>query len=144
MSTTSLPNTKSSKGLHIVLWILQVALAGMFIMAGFMKLTTPVEQLGTQMAWVKDVSAGLVRFIGASELLGGLGLVLPSLLRIKPWLTPLAAIGLALIMFLAAIFHISRGETGALGINFILAALAIFIAWGRSKKAPIHTRNLQA
>jgi len=72
-----------SKALHISLWIAQVILAAMFLMAGVMKSTQPIEQLGASMSWVNDFSAGMVRFIGISELLGGIGLLLPALLRIK-------------------------------------------------------------
>lgn len=72
-----------SKALHISLWIAQVILAAMFLMAGVMKSTQPIEQLGASMSWVNDFSAGMVGFIGISELLGGIGLLLPALLRIK-------------------------------------------------------------
>jgi hypothetical protein len=69
---------------------------------------------------VKDVPQGLVTFIGISELLGGLGLVLPQLSGILPWLTPLAALGLALIMLLAMGFHARRREPQAIAINLVL------------------------
>ena len=133
-TTATLPTP--AKGWNIALWIVQILLAGMFIMAGFMKTTTPIAELSAQMAWTGEMP-GLVRFIGISEILGGLGLILPSLLRIRPSLTVLAALGLVTIMVLAAIFHISRGETSAIGMNFLLAGLAGFVAWGRSRKAPI-------
>ncbi len=85
--------------------------------------------------------AALVRFIGVSELLGGFALILPAALRIKPELTGWAAIGLAAVMLFATIFHISRGEFSAIGMNIILGIIAVFIAWGRFKKAPIHPGN---
>lgn len=87
--------------------------------------------------WVIDFPTGLVRFIGVSEILGGLGLLIPSIFRFKPFLTVWAALGLGLVMIFAAIFHASRGEFPAIGINVILLAVALFIAWGRSKKTPI-------
>lgn len=130
-------NTTQSKGWHITLWLLQVLLAIAFGMAGFMKLTTPIADLAKMLPWAADVSEGMVRFIGASELAGALGLILPALTRIRPSLTPLAAGGLALIMVLAAGFHITRGETPAVGFNLALAFVAGVIAWGRTKKAPI-------
>lgn len=130
-------NSKQSKGLNIALWIVQSLLAVMFLMAGSSKLFQPIAELSKMLPWVTSVSEGLVRFIGGSELLGGLGLLLPSILRIKPNLTPLAALGLAVVMVLAAIFHINRGEYSAIGMNALLIALALFIAWGRTKKAPI-------
>lgn len=71
MNTTSLSSQKTSKGLNIALWVVQILLAAMFIMVGFMKVVTPIEKLGAQMSWVKDMP-GLIRFIGIAELLGGL------------------------------------------------------------------------
>ena len=79
----------------------------------------------------------LVRFIGVSELAGAIGLILPAATKIKPTLTPLAALGLLTIMILAMAFHLSRGEAQALPINMALGGLAAFVAWGRTKKAPI-------
>lgn len=129
--------TKKNKGLNISLWVAQATLATMFLMAGVMKSTTPIAELGQSLPWVNDVSEGLVRFIGISELLGGIGLLLPALLRIKPIFTPLAAFGLFVVMVLAFGYHIMKGEYQALGFNAILAAIALFIAWGRYKKVPI-------
>jgi putative oxidoreductase len=126
-----------SKALHITLLIAQVILAAMFIMSGFMKLSQPIDQLSKMLPWAAQVPEALVRFIGVAEVLGAVGLILPSLLRIQPKLTPIAAVGLALVMFFAVVFHISRGETPMIGMNFILIAIAAFIAWGRFKKAPI-------
>lgn len=134
MSTST--QTKKPKALHVVLWVAQVILAGMFLMAGFMKLTTSIEELSQGLPWAADAPA-LVRFIGLSELLGGLGLILPAALRIKPYLTIWAAIGLAVIMLLAIIFHVVRGEVSAIGMNIGLGVLALFVVWGRSKKARI-------
>lgn len=135
MSTSS-----NSKGWNIALWVLQVVLAAMFGMAGFTKVATPLTELATMMPWTADVPEAMVRFIGASEILGGVGLLLPALLRIKPVLTPVAAAGLVLVMVLAALFHFSRGEYPAIGFNFVFAALAALVAWGRFKKAPIASK----
>lgn len=131
--------TPQSKGWNIFLWIAQVILGGMFLMAGIMKTTTPIQELALTMPWVNDAEA-LVRFIGIAEIAGALGLLLPSLLRIKPMLTPLAAIGIVIIMVLASIFHLTRGEYPAIGINFVLGAVTALIAYGRAKKAPIAAR----
>ncbi|MFK8054824.1 MAG: DoxX family protein [Saprospiraceae bacterium] len=130
----------TSKGLHIGLWVLQVLLGLMFIMAGAMKASMPIEALAESLPWVTETPAALVKFIGISELLGGLGLILPSALRIKPNLTVLAAIGLAIVMVLAAGFHASRGEFPAIGMNVVMLALFAFVAWGRSKKAVIQPK----
>ncbi len=130
-----------SKALHITLWIAQVILAAMFLMSGFMKLSQPIDQLSKMLPWAAQVPEALVRFIGVAEVLGAVGLILPSLLRIQPKLTPIAAVGLALVMLFAVVFHISRGETPMIGMNFILIAIAAFIAWGRFKKAPIASKS---
>lgn len=127
----------TNKKMNIALWVAQVLLGVMFLMAGFTKATMPIEQLAGSLPWVQEVSTGLVRFIGISELLGGLGLLLPSILRIKPILTPIAAIGLAVVMLFAMVFHISMGEMNVIGVNIVMMAIAGFIAWGRFKKVPI-------
>lgn len=125
---------------NIVLWILQVVLAGMFLMAGSMKVTKPIDELNVMMPWTTALSGILIRTIGACEILGALGLILPSLLRIKPWLTPMAATALLLVMLMAAIFHATRGEFSAIGFNTFMGIIAGLIAWGRFRKAPISAR----
>ena len=132
---------KNNKAINIALWIAQVLLGLMFIMAGATKSFQPVEALAESLPWVTSTPLGLVRFIGISELLGGLGLLLPSILRIKPFLTVWAAIGLGTVMVLAALFHGSRGEFSAIGVNVVMIAMFAFIAWGRSKKAPIAAKS---
>jgi uncharacterized membrane protein len=132
--------TNSNKKLNIALWIAQSLLAAMFLMTGVMKLTSPIETLAESLPWVTSVPVALIRFIGLAEFLGGLGLLLPSILKIKPQLTVWAARGLTAVMVLAAIFHGSRGEFSAIGMNVVLLAIAVFIFWGRSKKAPIQTK----
>src|SRR5258706_10286711 len=110
-------------------------------MAGWMKVTTPIAELPARFPWASAMSPALVRFIGACELMGAAGLLLPAVTRIKPDLTPLAALGLLTIMVLASAFHVSRGEAAqALPFNLTVAAVAAFVAWGRLKKAPIATR----
>jgi uncharacterized membrane protein YphA (DoxX/SURF4 family) len=126
-------STTISKGLNITLWVLQIVLGGMFIMAGFMKSLQPINELAKSLPWVAESSAALVRFIGVSELLGGVGLILPMALKIKPRLTIWAALGLCAIMILATIFHVSRGEYGVIGMNIIIAAISGFIAWARNR-----------
>jgi len=130
----------ANKGLRIGLWLVQALLAFAFAGAGAMKLFTPMAELLAQMAWVSAVPEAMVRFIGAAELAGAIGLILPALTRIKPGLTVLAAGGLTVVMLAAAPFHLSRGEVGAIVPNLILGALAAFVAWGRFKKAPIAPR----
>jgi putative oxidoreductase len=74
-------------------------------------------------------------------LLGGVGLVLPALLRFQSHLTPWAAIGIVAIMLLAVAYHLSRGEMSAVPMTVISGAFAAFIAWGRFTKAPIHNKK---
>jgi uncharacterized membrane protein YphA (DoxX/SURF4 family) len=139
--TTISASHKRPKVLHVTLWILQAILAGMFVMGGFMKTFTPIEELSITMPWAKDIPPLLTRFIGISQILAALGLILPSALKIAPRLTVWAASGLALIMLLALLFHINRGEMSALPTNIALGLLAVFIAWGRSSKVPIYQKE---
>ncbi len=88
------------------------------------------EKIREDADWVKNASMGFVIFIGIAELLGAIGLILPATLGTLPILTPMAAIGIALIMLFAAIFHISRKEGGVLN-NIIWLVLALFVAVGR-------------
>ena len=113
---------------NIVLWVAQGLLALGFGMAGFMK-AFRYEQAREQMAWIKDVPGSLARFIGGVEMLGAVGVILPRLTGILPWLTPTAAAGLALVMLLAAGFHVSRKEAPV--PNVVLLALALFVVYGR-------------
>jgi putative oxidoreductase len=133
--------TQKSKALNISLWVAQGLLAAMFLMAGAMKSTQPIEQLATSLPWVKEVPTGLVRFIGIGEFLGAVGLILPSLLRIQPKLTTYAAIGIATIMLFALVFHVSKGETSLIGMNIVIGLIAAFVAWGRTKKVPIQPKS---
>ena len=133
-------NQKNSRGLNIGLWIAQIILGAMFTMAGIMKATQPAEALMEVIPWANATPIALVRFIGVSELLGGLGLLLPSLLKFKPRLSVWPAIGLMTVMLLAAVFHVSRAEYSDIGMNVVLMSIAAFIAWGRSKKVPISAR----
>ena len=91
--------------------------------------------------WVTSLPVPLLRFIGFAELAGAVGLLLPAWTRIHPALTPLAASGLALIMALAVPFHLVRGEGGAIGLNALLGSLALFITWGRTRRATILPRR---
>jgi uncharacterized membrane protein YphA (DoxX/SURF4 family) len=117
--------------MNVFLWIVQIALAAAFVLAGVMKATQPKEKLQSNLPWVEDFSAGTVRLIGVAELLGGLGLVLPAATGIGPVLTPIAATCLAVVMVLAAITHIRRREPSGVAINAVLFLLAAVVAWGR-------------
>jgi uncharacterized membrane protein YphA (DoxX/SURF4 family) len=127
-----------------VLWALQVLLGLAFLGSGVMKLMQPYETLATQLPWVSSVPPALVTFIGLAEALGGLGLILPAATRILPWLTPLAAAGLALDMLFATVFHLFRGEIGGAVPTLVLGLLAAFVAYGRWRLAPIAPRGAGA
>ncbi len=117
--------------MNVFLWVLQVVLAGIFVMAGVQKATEPKDKLAARLPWVEDFSAGTVRFIGVMELLGAVGLILPAALGIAPVLTPLAATGLAIVMALAMLAHRRRREPKAIAFNAVLLVLALVIPWGR-------------
>ena len=117
------------------LWIVQALLALVFLFAGVAKLMMPIEEM------TKDVQLpGLfLRFIAVAEILGALGLILPSLLRIRPGLTPLAAAGLVIIMIGATVISLTLGIAMAIA-PFVVGLLAAFVAYGRWKLAPMPAR----
>ena len=125
--------------INILLWLAQLIVAAMFFFGFYAKLLQPVEVAAQMMPWVADQGV-LAVFTGIVDLLGALGLILPALLRIKPKLTVVAAYGGILLMLSGIVFHVMRGEASVIGLNFLLIALLIFIAWGRSKKAVIKAR----
>ena len=127
--------------MNIAIWVVQVLLAVLFIQFGFMKAFLPIDSIADQTPFVLDVPEALVRFIGVAELAGGLGLILPAITRILPWLTIAAAGGLGTIMILAFIFGVSRGEIPNAVINIVVLALLAFIAYGRWKLVPISARS---
>ena len=115
--------------MNIALWILAGLLALAFLAAGAMKLAQPRAKLAASgMAWVEDYKEGAVKGIGALEVLGALGLILPAALGIATFLTPLAALGLALVMAGAVVVHARRGESKAIGAPLVLGLLALVLA----------------
>ncbi|HYG61185.1 MAG TPA: DoxX family protein [Thermoanaerobaculia bacterium] len=123
--------------LSIVLWVIQVLLALLFLWAGGMKLVLPLEKLAGPVA----LPGLFVRFIGAVEVLGGLGLILPGLLRIRPILTAWAAAGLAIIMIGAVGITLASGSVGMAAIPLVTGLLAAFVAYGRWRLAPLLSRS---
>ncbi|MFU0506337.1 DoxX family protein [Pseudaminobacter sp. NGMCC 1.201702] len=127
---------------NIGLWAAQLVLALVFGSAGVMKLFMPIETLGTSLNWVTHSPALLVRFIGFVELAGAIGMILPAATRILPWLTPLAALGFAVIQVLAIGVHASLGELAlSLPLNLALLALSAFVIWGRTRKSVVTSRS---
>ena len=123
--------------MNIALWVVQILLALAFGIAGIMKVSQPIDWLEARMGWVKSVGPRGVRLIGSLEILGAIGLILPAVTGILPWLTPLAATGLVLTMIGAMITHGRRGEYSQIGMNVVLLLLALFVAYGRFVIVPI-------
>jgi uncharacterized membrane protein YphA (DoxX/SURF4 family) len=118
----------------------QGLLALILVGGGLWKLATPIEQVADAFAWAGEMP-DLLRFTAAIDVIGGLGVLLPSLTRVKPRLAVLAALGVAALQASAVVFHFSRGEGADTGFNFVLVLLALFVAWGRNRKAPILPRR---
>lgn len=118
---------RSSKVMNLMIWVAQGLLAVTFIWAGSMKIFNPE---GLSFPWVKDNPA-LVLLTGIVDLLGGITIVLPAALSIRPKLTIFAAYGIIALMTIAVIFHISRGEAKNIGFNIFILFLSVFVAWGR-------------
>jgi DoxX-like family len=119
--------SKRRHKINIVLWVLQILLAGLFLFAGAIKLVLPIEAMTKQLA----LPGAFLRFIGVAETLGALGLVLPWSLRIRRELTPLAAVGLLIIMTGATILTVKMNGVAAALVPFAVGIFALIIAYGR-------------
>ncbi len=141
MTLTSTDTPPASRNWNIALWVGQIALAALYLMAAWMKGMMPIADLAQMgMTWVTGAPLWLVRGIALMEFLGAVGVILPAATRILPFLTIWAAAGLLAIQALAIPFHLIRGEANLLGFNLIYVALAVFVLWGRARKAPIAPR----
>jgi uncharacterized membrane protein YphA (DoxX/SURF4 family) len=128
---------RNTKRISALLWTAQVLLALTFLFAGGMKLVAPAEMLKGPV----PLPVLFLRFIGLCETLGAIGLILPSVTRIKPWLTPLAASGLIVIMIGATAITLIGGQFGPALVPVVVGSLAAFVANGRSRLAPISTKS---
>ena len=137
MTSGTAGGAKPAGALHRGLWIVQSLLAVIFIGTAFWKLLTPIPKLAAMIPWAGQVSPAFLYMTAFFDLCGGIGLVLPAATRIKPQLTVLAALGCAALQASAIVFHLSRGEGSHTPFNFLLVALALFVAWGRRVRAPI-------
>jgi DoxX-like family len=119
--------------MNIALWIAQGLLAFVYFAAGGLKIIRPREQLAAsgRLDWVKDHSDAGVKAVGAVEVLGALGVILPWATGIAPILTPIAAVGLVIVQIGAVRVHLTRNERQPLPINVVLLLLAAFVAVGR-------------
>jgi len=121
--------------MNILLWIIQILLALEFLFSGGMKLAIPADQLQAQAPpTVIHFSNLFMKFIGTCEVLGGLGLVLPGLFRTARYLTPLAAVGLTIIMIGAVVITLTGIGIGAAVPPFITGLLCAFVAYERGVK----------
>ncbi len=117
--------------MNTILWIAQGMLAAMFLMVGMMKIRKSKEEMSKKMGWVEDFSQRQINMIGMVEILAVTGLILPMALNVVPILTPIAAIGLVVVMLGAMATHIKRKENKMLMMNMMLLVLAGFVAYGR-------------
>jgi uncharacterized membrane protein YphA (DoxX/SURF4 family) len=117
--------------MNILLWIFQILLAFVFINHGWLMLTLPKSTEQGQLGYIRAIPTAPRWFIAITESLGGVGLILPGLTSILPWLTSWAAVGLVIVMVGAVIFHIPRKEYPNIVFNLVLLALAAFVAYER-------------
>lgn len=117
--------------MNIIIWILQIIVAFMFLMAGSMKTFLPKEKLDQKIPISDHFPMPVVRFIGVAELLGAIGIIVPWLTGISPVLTPVAASALAFVMVLAGIYHAKQKEYKSLPMNIGLFVFATLVAWFR-------------
>jgi uncharacterized membrane protein YphA (DoxX/SURF4 family) len=127
--------------MNILLWILQVLLALAFLAHGWLFLSPPPEM-------VEQMNASLPRwfqlFLGVAEVLAGIGLTLPGLTGVKPWLVPAAALGIMIVLLSATIFHVIRAENSSAIITFVMLLLATVVAYARWRVMPIPSRTYKS
>jgi len=126
--------------MNILLWILQIVFGLYFIFVGVMHFVLP-PGLPDMLGWMYELSTPLHIISGTAEILGGLGLILPAVTRIRTRLVAWAALGLAVVMIMATLYHIPREETINAVLTLLNAALMVFIAFGRFRLAPLKDRN---
>lgn len=125
---------------NAALWALQVVLGVYFFITGIVHFLVP-PGLPAPMAWMYELPRGLHVLSGTAEILAGIGLILPGIVRIQTRLTPMAAMGLILVMIGAAMWHLSRGEFQNILMNAVLAGLSAIVAYGRWKLLPLEDRT---
>ena len=127
--------------MNIVVWVLQVLLAVAFLAHGLLFLFPPADMVELMNA---SISRPFQLFLGVAEVLAAIGLTLPGITRVLPWLIPCAAAGLMIVMVGATIFHIARGEVASALITALLLLIATFVGYMRSKVMPIQPRGVPA
>ena len=124
--------------MNILLWVLQVLLAVVFIAHGLLLLMPPAE-IAAQM--VMSLPRAFWVFLGVAEIAAAIGLTLPGLTRVMPWLVSWAAAGIMIVMISATGYHIVRGEISSAAVTFVLLIMATFLAYERSQVLPIAPRK---
>lgn len=124
--------------MNIMLWVLQILLAVAFFAHGWLFLSPPP-------AIAQQMNATLPRwfqlFLGVAEVLAAVGLTLPAVTRIMPWLVAWAAGGIMIVTASATVFHLMRGEISSAAITLLLLAMATFVAYMRYGVRPIGVRR---
>ena len=115
----------------VVLWVVQALLAALFLFAGAMKLATPAQKLTEQ----AHMSGAFLKLIGVFEVLGALGLILPGLLKKRPELTVLAAVGLVILMVGAVVVTVMQGGGATVAIPAVTGVLCAAVAYGRTRRS---------
>ena len=124
--------------MNMVLWVLQVLLAIAFLAHGWLFLSPPPEV-------VEQMNASLPRwfqlFLGIAEVLAGVGLILPGVTKIYPWLVTWAAAGIMIVLVSATVYHLTRGEVSSAFTTLVLLAIATFVAYQRWRVLPLRART---
>jgi hypothetical protein len=123
--------------MNILLWVLQVLLALVFLAHGGLVLFPPAEVAAKMYA---SFPRSFWLFLGVAEILSAVGLTLPGLTRMQPWLVSCAAAGIMIVMICATIYHVTRGEMSSAIVTLVLLAMATFVAYMRWRVAPIRPR----
>lgn len=124
--------------MNALLWVVQLLLAAAFLAHGGLLLSPPpdvaVQMDATLPRWFQ-------LFLGVAEVLAAVGITVPGIARIQPWLVPAAAVGIMIVMVSATALHVVRGEVSAAITTFVLLMMATFVAWGRGRVMPIRPRQ---
>jgi hypothetical protein len=132
---------QASRALRASIWIVQGLLTITLVGGAIWKFVTPIEEIAKMMPWVGEVTPGFFYSTAGFDLLGGLGVLLPSLTRVQPKLAVYAGFGVLALMACAIVFHFSRGEAKDTLFNFLLVGLCLFVVWGRGLKVPLSSRR---
>ncbi len=126
--------------MNLALWVVQVLLGVVFLGQGIFKFAAP-DGLPATLAWAYDITGPGAVALGVAELAAAAGMILPGLTGTQTRLTPLAALGLVVVMAGTIVFHIGREEFQQIGFNVLLLVMALFVAYGRWRLVPLKSRS---